>query len=483
MEQLRLRAEALSLAEAGAPAEESQEEDGISSLPTALAHAIFFLLPVDSRLRCREVCKAWRRALEDPEQLWSRCDLSASSVLTAPRSSKLLHAAASRARGGLRKLDVSGPTGDWLDANDLETVAARNGNMVSLLAWGACYDAAMPGWHWLDSQRVDTLLAALPMLRELQVDAATQPANAGRLLAHPLLKMESLYVSCYERETGEDLPLDICQLSASCEAHPTLRGLRLRRAHLNEQPALDAVCTLAINQLARLELTECQLNSSSLPALARLLAVGSLSDLVLEGDGREILMEGPGLPAFCAALRASRLRKLSLRWCCLFNNLEDGQAVLTALAGHETLRVLDLKGNRPNLPLVGWGSYAGGADRSAEAESILFAVGAALASLLTQDSVLESLSVEALYLKEGMRPLFDALPACRRLTSLEASWNDLGEAFVAERVLPAVRANQSLRAFFLYQGDAPPEAELAMREVRHRAAAAVPPEAGLAGTH
>jgi hypothetical protein len=36
---------------------------------------VFSLLPVDARLRCREVCRAWRDALA-ASSLWTRLDLS-----------------------------------------------------------------------------------------------------------------------------------------------------------------------------------------------------------------------------------------------------------------------------------------------------------------------------------------------------------------------------------------------------------------------
>ena len=44
-------------------------------LPRELAALIFQLIPVETRLRCREVARGWRDALED-HRLWEELDLS-----------------------------------------------------------------------------------------------------------------------------------------------------------------------------------------------------------------------------------------------------------------------------------------------------------------------------------------------------------------------------------------------------------------------
>jgi hypothetical protein len=91
----------------------------LSSLPLPLLDAILVALPVDTRLpatrqrtqcvRCREVCRAWRCALDNP-CLWQRLDLSPSGGVTH-RTMNMLLAAAARARGQLTVLDLSGRQG------------------------------------------------------------------------------------------------------------------------------------------------------------------------------------------------------------------------------------------------------------------------------------------------------------------------------------------------------------------------------------
>jgi len=54
---------------------------------------------------------------------------------------------------------------------------------------------------------------------------------------------------------------------------------------------------------------------------------------------------GASVPAFCAALRASRLVELTLASVVLWGSLEDGLAVVAACTRHPTLRKLDFQFN------------------------------------------------------------------------------------------------------------------------------------------
>ena len=66
---------------------------------------VFAALPIDARLRCAEVCKAWRSATSAME-LWLHVDLSESSGVTSHVSNALLRAACARAGGDLLSLDI-----------------------------------------------------------------------------------------------------------------------------------------------------------------------------------------------------------------------------------------------------------------------------------------------------------------------------------------------------------------------------------------
>ena len=78
----------------------------LPALPRALVLKIFALLPIDLRLRCCEVNRAWRAMFADTS-FWKCLDLSAAS--SCARFSVLLcHAAVKKAGGRLRALDVTG---------------------------------------------------------------------------------------------------------------------------------------------------------------------------------------------------------------------------------------------------------------------------------------------------------------------------------------------------------------------------------------
>lgn len=90
----------------------------LASLPVSVAHQILLLLPVDCRLRCAEVCRAWRAVVAE-RSLWTHVDLSAASfeprvlrphvyLVNDPPTEydALLRCVAARAAGGLQSLDA-----------------------------------------------------------------------------------------------------------------------------------------------------------------------------------------------------------------------------------------------------------------------------------------------------------------------------------------------------------------------------------------
>ena len=97
--------------------------------------AVFALVPVDSRLRCREVSRAWKAFLDQP-WLWQSCSLTPASGLVAKPSCALLLAATARAQGQLRELDVAGCNG-FTFPTLLEVVRANRAALTTLRAWCA----------------------------------------------------------------------------------------------------------------------------------------------------------------------------------------------------------------------------------------------------------------------------------------------------------------------------------------------------------
>ncbi len=100
------------------------------------------------------------------------------------------------------------------------------------------------------------------------------------------------------------------------------------------------------------------------------------------------------------------------------------------------------------------------------------AAGAALGALLAADApALTELDVSECRLGDAaLGPLCDALPRNTHLRSLNLYGNDISEAFAAEQLLPAVRANASLRMLRTPRAPVPSSLDDAQRLVAERAA-------------
>jgi hypothetical protein len=425
----------------------------LSPLLPELVERIFLEVPLDDRLRGREVCRGWRAFLGRP-RLWEVLDFSR----LARRTPALLAAAAARAQGALRVLVVTGwPELFMEDEEDEEdeTVLERvlpvlHSNARSLLE----LRTSISDGRGFSTAQVEELLAAAPLLRVLECDVDLK-RHREALDPVPRLLVEPQFASvrlCSLKIEGSPAQLDVPAVVARLALHASLTRLDLWYVHLDSQPALNAVVDLAISQLQCLQLFGCNLSPASLPALTRLLergsgsAGGSLTALAID----ETLFEGAGVPAFCAALLASRLVKLKLVYMSLFNSLEDGLAVVAACTGHLTLRELNLSFNHVNAVAAP-------------------AIGAALAALVAADSELQSLHVYECNLgDDAARPLFAAVAGSTRLRTLNCSYNSISAECAREAVLPAVQANTSLRE--LYFGSDITELRRAMALVDARAA-------------
>jgi len=88
--------------------EDCAAADVLPPLLPELITSVFLHVPVDTRLRCREVARRWRAFLNDT-RLWVELNMGKGFSSTVPRSPGLLITAASeRAGGTLVRLDVSG---------------------------------------------------------------------------------------------------------------------------------------------------------------------------------------------------------------------------------------------------------------------------------------------------------------------------------------------------------------------------------------
>ena len=431
----------------------------LSSLPPPVAAKVFALVPVDTRLRCREVCRAWRAVLDDPGN-WSRLDLREESVAVtfghlafAAQDlawSALLQAALTRARGSLREL-LTGPFEEMrkhIQDAEILRVAAENAGTLRVL-------------HISTELHQDTVvefLNAAPQLEALEAevlvfDYATAHQMLRNIPPYGPLRIHSL---CLYASPEEDAAAAIRALAADVAIHTALQQLTLAGEEVVAVPSstwLDAMVDAAVTRrLHSVTFLALDFIPESALALARLIGGGALTKLFINRSTSFIAE--PGSAALCAALRASTcFIDLTLRNTRFWSDSGAGAAVIRALVSHPSLESLSMQFETPN-------------DDAGKAVA-----GAALGVLVAANSpALRNLSLFQCQLSDvGLAPVFAALPLNTHLRELNCQYSGISEAFVHDAVLPAVRANVGLRRLSLYPGVEWPDARLAQRIVAIRA--------------
>jgi hypothetical protein len=223
-------------------------------------------------------------------------------------------------------------------------------------------------------------------------------------------------------------------LAADLASHTSLTEIGIFFAPLGTPAALDALVDAALTlQLSCFNMWCCGLSPASAPALARLLGGCFLRDLMIDGGPEQPqLLDTAACLMLSAALRTnSALTVFALANVGFWREPAAACELLRALSTHRDLRYLRLSGNAISLAHRG-------------------TAGAALAEFVAAAPALQSVDVSACNLgDDGLGPLVDALRANTRLRTLTCHDNGLSEAFVRDRLLPAVHANASLRVLTL----------------------------------
>jgi serine/threonine protein kinase len=395
-------------------------------------------MAVDARLAFAGVCSAWRALARDPA-LWASVSVSPYAGLSVPPTAALVRAACACAPpGALRELDVSGCAqlmgSPGAHAELLSLLRASAGLELRVLR--ACRGTPGRG-DFLTLGGCDELRAAAPRLTELHVDVDVSTAEDEDALLRALLSDAA--TRC---ERFASLRLRFAACRADGGLHAALAGvpeLHLRDADLaSEDGRVDALALAAGSQ--RLHFLSCQLPASasaSVRLLLQLLRQPGLQALTLAGRTGATLFGAPN-----EAQRAQRvlhdapphavaaaLTSLSLCGVGLFASAPCAAALLRILAREARLQRLDLSNN------------------SRVEERRREEVGAALGVLLADAPALTWLDVSECGLGDaGLRPLATALAPNRLLRELRLQHNSMTSAFLADVLLPAVRANRSLRA-------------------------------------
>jgi hypothetical protein len=421
-----------------------RESSALPPLPLSLSLAVFTLLPVDARLRCREVCRGWRAVLRE-RSLWLRLDLSEASGLARPATDALLRAAAAPAGGQLHFLDVSECEG--ITHACLLAAATANAGALRVLHAHTADAFGVSGFA-----NAEALLRAAPQLRVFHADVmCNSVADAQRVLRN-----EGVFAPLRLRrlEMVFDTQTELSTLAVDLPAHDNLQELFLIHATLDTPAALDAIVTAALaSRFTALTLGDCRLCPASAPALARLLGGGALALLSILHTN-EPLLDAPAAEVLGDALRANRtLNSLALVHAALWRDPAVAVTLLGSATAHRSLRYLDLTNN----PV---GDAQG-------------AAGAALGALVAADArTLMILNLRDGGLQEAaLGPLFDALQSNTHLETLLLGTVTASAAFARERLLPAVRANTSLTSLEItVTGEGESAAREAQEIVNSRAA-------------
>ncbi len=355
----------------------------LAPLPLALALTIFALLPVDQRLRCLEVCRGWRATLVD-HSVWTHLDLSRTSgVPRRAATDALLRAAAARARGGLRSLDVSGCRRIRLPAVCAVLEAAASLQTVRIYSWRTMVTAA--GAY--------ALLRAAPKLPVIKIDLfCSTAAEAQRALSSepPFgpLRVRTLSVC---DATDADAVLSLAGVVAQ---HSSLQVLQIRCCGAWGLPVLDAIVDAALRcRLLTLDLWNADLSPECVQAVARLLInADALVELAIDGLDAPLLDEPAAVVLGSALLANKTLTTLSLRFLRVWRDAAVASALLGVLTLLANLRTLSLASN-----------YADDEAQQAAAGVLL--------GVLVAANLLEELDVSFSQLGDvGLGPLVDALP-------------------------------------------------------------------------
>ena len=414
-----------------------------AELPQPLLCAVLALLPVDTRLRCAEVCRRWRAACAE-RSVWAHVHVTATHHEKREAIKAQLYAAVARAAGGVTSLNLDNL---YMNRSEIIELVTPNGPSLRELRL-----RRLSRWSEED---LEALLRAAPRLLVLEACLSTQDSSA----ALPAVRNEGIFAPlrlngiCVEvrNEHQGDGEAVLHALLAAAERHAPLRTVSFSSAHELTANAAEALAdvTWAL-RAATLCVCDVTLSPACMPPLARALGSPDLRSVELESLQGQL--DAPGASLLGRALRAnSELQNVELGIMELWENPLTAMTLLTALVGHPSEAFLDLS--------VDWRPYQPGASEAAC--SLMF-------SLIMADTLYELTAEGCMFEDDVLAAVSAALPHAKSLAKLDLAGNEFTDDAVRHTLLPAVRANESLRKLYLeeqHEGDAASEA-MALVEAR-----------------
>ena len=261
-------------------------------LTNDLVRAVVLLLPVNRRLRCSELSRAWRALLKDPS-LWSRLDLSRASGFSLPLfigfSLPLLRAALAKAGGQLCALDI---TGQQIDQHMpvyrfrllFEVVTANAATLEEL---------RMGGEYTFTVEKVRALLEAAPALQLLEADVVIRDYQLARAMLRieppfQALRLRRLVLRPDPRaEWTANMTVAFLLQCLDLRRHASLETLELSSFAL-DTAAMGVVVNACIAlRLRNLVLDTCSVAPATVPDLTRLVAAGDIRELTVKDRRRD----------------------------------------------------------------------------------------------------------------------------------------------------------------------------------------------------
>ena len=359
------------------------------------------------------------------------------------RFDAVFRGAVGRARGMLRQLDLSQlyATRDVL----LPVLTANAGSLRELHLRIVLTDKA--GLYTTPtSEMVRDIMAAAPLLQVLTAESVSSTCEDALQMLHaeppfaPLRLVHRLAVHFsdqYGLAGGMERVGPFAAALADAALQPALLRLFLYFADTAQPAVMGALADAALARRLR-ELSFWHCTPPAAAPLSRLLAEGSLAVFEFHDPVfRTPLFDTAGAALVADALRVNTtLTKLDLYCTGLSSDMLVAGTLLGALVRHPSLRELSITGE-----------YIAAAEHRG-------AFGAALGALIAADApALHVLDCSYNRLGDaGLAPIVEALALNRHLRALDCHSNGTIEAFARERLLPAVRANATLREFKCING-------------------------------